>query len=62
MDMTPVERLEKAGLCKSSNLTESEKSRINMMTDEEVDTLVRLREKLGDTEEGREGARPNFPL
>ncbi len=58
--MTPVERLEAAGLCQSVNFTEKEKTALNSLSDEEVDQLINLQKKLGTTENDK--ARPNFPL
>lgn len=58
--MTPVERLEAAGLCKSSSLSDDDKSRLNKLSDEEVQQMIRLHEKLGPA--SNEGARPAFPI
>lgn len=62
MASTPVQRLEAAGICKADSLTATEKEQLSKLSDQEVDVLIKLQQKLGPTEEGREAARPNFPI
>jgi hypothetical protein len=58
--MTPVERLEAAGLCESAVFSEKEKEALNSLSDEEVQQLINLHKKLGTAQS--DAARPNFPL
>ena len=58
--MTPVERLEAAGLCKTSALSEKDKAALNSLSDEEVEQLIHLHQKLGPPDS--DAARANFPI
>lgn len=58
--MTPVERLEAAGLCKSAVFSEKEREALNSLSEEEVDQLINLHRKLGTPDSNE--ARANFPV
>lgn len=55
-------RLHEAGVCDASQLTENEKQAVSQLSDTEVETLIGIHQKLGTADEGREAARPNFPI
>lgn len=57
-----VERLETAGILKGEHFSEHDRKIIEQISDEEIEVLIRLRKKLGATQEGREHMRPNFPV
>ncbi len=57
---TAVDRLVAAQLCQVSSLSDNDKQRLNSLSDEEVDQLISLHQKLGPAES--DSARPNFPL
>jgi hypothetical protein len=59
-NQTAVDRLVAAQLCQESNLSENDKHRLNSLSDEEVDQLIALHQKLGTAES--DAARPNFPI
>lgn len=60
MKSSPVDRLVSAGLCNASDLSTKDREVLDTLTDDEVDVLVRLQDKLGTAE--NDTARPNFPL
>lgn len=60
MTKTPVERLEAAGLCKSAVFSEKEREALNSLSDEEVQQLINLHQKLGPPDSDE--ARANFPI
>lgn len=55
-----VDRLVAAQLCEASQLSEKDRERLNSLSDEEVDQLIALHEKLGPAE--NDAARPAFPI
>lgn len=58
---SPVDQLVSAGLCAATDLSDSDKATLNeQLTQDEVDILVKLHNKLGRAES--DAARPNFPL
>ena len=57
-----VERLEEAGILKSAHFNEHDKKAIESISPEEMEVLIRLKKKLGETPEGKEHMRPNFPV
>jgi hypothetical protein len=60
MSLTPVERLQKAGLCDQRDLSEREREALNSLSDQEVEQLIHLTKKLGSPE--TDAARPIFPI
>lgn len=60
MKGSPADRLVSAGLCNESDLSDKDREVLNTLTDEEVDVLVNLHNKLGSAE--NDAARPMFPL
>jgi len=60
-----LERLKKAGVYADEitpEITDQEKAVLQRLTDDEVETLIRMRRRFGPTAKGREKMRPNFPL
>jgi hypothetical protein len=58
-----LERLKKAGVFDADvEITDDEKVVVQRLTDDEVETLIRMYRKLGPTAKGREKIRPCFPL
>ncbi len=53
-------RLEKAGLLKVEQFSDADRKVLDGMSDEEVDVLVRLKDKLGAAPEGKDHLRPNI--
>jgi hypothetical protein len=58
--MTPVERLEEAGLCKSEDLSDKDRAALNSLSDQEVQQMIDLQRKLGAPD--RDAARFNIPI
>lgn len=60
---TNIERLTAAGVILQENLADHDHAVINKLSTSEVDTLIKLRKKMGDAPlDTRAGARPNFPV
>ena len=57
-----VERLHAAGIIVAENFSESDKKVIEAITDEEIEVLIKLRKKLGETPAGKEHMRPNIAV
>ena len=57
-----VEQLEAAGILKSEHFSEHDKKAIESISPEEMEVLIRLKKKLGETPDGKEHMRPNFPV
>ena len=55
-----VQRLEEAGILKQEHFSEHDKRAIESISDEEVEVLIRLRQKMGEAPSGREHMRPNI--
>jgi hypothetical protein len=47
-NLTNVERLEQGGALDSSSLSQQQKHLINELSDSEVETLITVRQKVGD--------------
>lgn len=57
-----LERLHEAGIIVAEHFTEKDKEIIAQITDEEIDVLIRLRQKLGEAPKGKEHLRPNITV
>lgn len=57
-----IQRLHDAGIIAAHQFSESDKQIIDKLTDEEIDTLIKLRKKMGAVPEGKEHLRPNIPV
>jgi hypothetical protein len=55
-----LQRLEDAGILEQKNFTAEEMALVATITDEEIDVLIRLRQKLGAPVEGKGHIRPNI--
>jgi len=55
-----LERLEAAGILERRQFTEEELALVGTITDEEIDVLIRLRERLGQPESGKPHIKPNI--
>lgn len=55
-----VQRLEDAGILKAAHFSEQDTKLIESITSEEVEVLIKLRAKLGETPAGKEHMRPNI--
>jgi hypothetical protein len=55
-----LQRLEEAGILEQKSFTSEEQGLVDKITDEEIDVLIRLRQKMGATTEGKNHIRPNF--
>jgi hypothetical protein len=55
-----LQRLEDAGILEQRQFTAEELTLIATITDDEIDVLVRLRQKLGAVADGKDHIRPNF--
>ncbi|HEX2918830.1 MAG TPA: aroma-sacti cluster domain-containing protein [Edaphobacter sp.] len=58
-----IERLTAAGVIPQENVADHDQAVINKLSAAEVNTLIKLRKKLGDAPlTTKAGARPNFPV
>jgi hypothetical protein len=57
-----IQRLHDAGIIVAAHFTESDKQVIDQITDEEIDVLIKLRQKMGKVPEGKEHLRPNIAV
>jgi hypothetical protein len=57
-----VQRLHDAGIIVAAHFSESDKQVIDQITDEEIDVLIKLRQKMGTVPEGKEHLRPNIAV
>jgi DNA-binding MarR family transcriptional regulator len=60
-----LERLKKAGVYADEitpEITDHERAVLERLTDDEVETLIRMHRKFGPAPKGREKMRPNFIL
>ncbi|HUO59502.1 MAG TPA: aroma-sacti cluster domain-containing protein [Candidatus Acidoferrales bacterium] len=55
-----LERLEAAGILERRQFTEDELALVATITDEEIDVLIRLRERLGQPEASKGHIKPNI--
>ena len=60
MNMTPVQRLIAAYVCKEEDLNDQEKAKLNKLSTEEVDHFINLHKKLAPAES--DAGRANFPV
>jgi len=59
MSKSKLERLHEAGVIDAGRFSDEDKQVIDKITDEEVDVLVKLRQRLGPVPPGKEHMRPN---
>jgi NADH/NAD ratio-sensing transcriptional regulator Rex len=57
-----VQRLHEAGIINAAHFSEIDIKVIEQITDEEVDVLIKLRQKIGHAPEGKEHLRPNIGI
>jgi hypothetical protein len=57
-----VERLHEAGVISAEHFSESDKKSIDKISDEEIDVLIKLRQKMGEAPKGKEHLRPNIGI
>ncbi|HUY82631.1 MAG TPA: aroma-sacti cluster domain-containing protein [Acidobacteriaceae bacterium] len=57
-----IQKLHDAGIIVAQHFSESDKQIIEQITDEEIDVLVKLRQKMGEAPEGKEHLRPNIAI
>ncbi len=55
-----IERLEEAGILKNEHFTDRDRKLLEGITTDEVDVLIKLRAKMGETPQGKEHMRPNI--
>ncbi len=55
-----LERLEAAGILEPRQFSEEELALVGTITDEEIDVLIRLRERLGKPESEKGHIKPNI--
>lgn len=55
-----IQRLEKAGVINQAQFSAEDRKVLENLSEDEVDTLIRLREKMGEVAPGKEHMRPNF--
>jgi NADH/NAD ratio-sensing transcriptional regulator Rex len=55
-----LQRLEDAGILERKNFTPEELTLVDQITDDEIDVLVRLRQKLGAPAADKNHIRPNI--
>lgn len=55
-----IQRLEQAGVLKQEHFSPQDRKTLENLSEEEVDTLIRLRQKMGASPEGKDHMRPNF--
>ena len=57
-----IQRLHEAGIIVADHFSEGDKQVIDQITDEEIDVLIKLRQRMGAVPEGKEHLRPNIPV
>ena len=57
-----IQRLHQAGIIVAENFSESDKQVVDQITDEEIDVLVKLRQRMGAVPAGKDHLRPNIPV
>jgi hypothetical protein len=60
MQASNMELLEKAGILKGEHFSGADQKVIEGLSSEEVAVLIKLREKMGASPEGKEHLRPNI--
>jgi hypothetical protein len=55
-----LQRLEQAGILEPRNFTAEELTLVDQINDDEIDVLIRLRQKLGPSAADKNHIRPNF--
>ena len=55
-----LQRLQSAGILEQRTFSADEMTMINTITDDEIDVLVRLRERLGSPSSDQQHIRPNI--
>jgi hypothetical protein len=56
------ERLHEAGIIAGEKFSEHDKALIDKITDEEVEVLIKLRQKMGSVPDGKQHLRPNIAI
>ncbi|WP_035350590.1 aroma-sacti cluster domain-containing protein [Edaphobacter aggregans] len=62
MPESNLEKLTQAGVINKADHTQHNQAAINSLDENEVTTLIKLREKLGAAPAGNDNLRPNFPV
>ena len=57
-----LQRLEDAGILDRRQLSQEELDMVATISDDEIDVLVRLRQRLGASAPDKSHIRPNFPV
>lgn len=57
-----IERLHEAGVIVASHFSDGDKKVVENLTDEEVDTLIKVRKRMGEAPKGKDHMRPNIPV
>ncbi len=57
---TKLQKLEDAGILDRRLFTAEEVALVDKISDDEIDVLVRLRQKLGPSDDAKSHIRPNF--
>jgi hypothetical protein len=57
-----LDRLHAAGIIVANHFSESDKKVIEQITSEEIDVLIKLRQRMGEVPPGKEHMRPNVPV
>ncbi|HTW45289.1 MAG TPA: aroma-sacti cluster domain-containing protein [Acidobacteriaceae bacterium] len=57
-----IERLHAAGIIVAEHFSESDKKIVDQITDEEINVLIKLRQRMGAVPQGKEHLRPNIPV
>lgn len=55
-----LQKLEKAGILEPKQFTTEEMTLVEKINDDEIEVLIRLRQRLGEAGEGKHHIRPNF--
>jgi hypothetical protein len=56
------DRLHEAGVLNAANFSDQDKQALENLSPEETDTLIKLKQKMGDVPSGKDQLRPNFPV
>lgn len=57
-----IQRLHDAGIIVAAHFSDSDKQVIDQISDEEIDVLIKLRQKMGTVPSGKEHLRPNIAV
>ena len=59
-EKSKIDQLEDAGILERRHFSPEEMKLVDSITTEEIEVLIRLRKKMGGTEEGKHHIRPNI--